>query len=350
MNERISQNISQGQYSVMLPCSPDQFKDFIGGLLGKPQTITQRMSGNFEVGKQELINVHHLLNQRVQEQNHSTLIQFTARIVFDDGSSVLLNSLEDLTTYHEVKPLISVQAHLSWTYLIKFNDRESPEKQVVDVSFITAGLNSIQDEISGLNAIEQIFLRKISGVSFRIQHTARTWGADIQGLLDNHFKSILNEESSVKKAIRRHNGKIVLALCALVWVLAFIGMYRAGSALTNHRKIATEKLIGANVDLVAKFDGILLIFHGNSFENFMLSCLGYIVFAFFVSLIIAMMVEYSANSSKPSFLLLTAVSEKDKLAQLNSYRWKWRSFFGSVVFSLITGVASCIIFENYWKP
>jgi hypothetical protein len=124
--------------TVVLPCPPDQFRDFIAGLLGRAQTIETTIAGPFEVTKHSVENLFHLLAQRLSSQNEATLVQFTARIVYDDNSSVLLNSLEDFLSYNEVKPLISVGLHLSWTYLIKFQNKPFPEKQIVQISFDTA--------------------------------------------------------------------------------------------------------------------------------------------------------------------------------------------------------------------
>lgn len=72
------------QYAVVLPCEPDYFRDFVAGLLGKPQTITKEIFGAFELNKDDIANFYHLVIQRVGQQNESTLIQFTVRIVYDD--------------------------------------------------------------------------------------------------------------------------------------------------------------------------------------------------------------------------------------------------------------------------
>src|SRR6266478_5787375 len=98
---------STSSTSVVLPCSPDQFQNFISGLLGRPQTISRHISGPFELTRADIENVFYLLEQRISSQNEGTLIQFTVRVIYDDGSSVLLNSLADFQAYNEVRPLIS---------------------------------------------------------------------------------------------------------------------------------------------------------------------------------------------------------------------------------------------------
>jgi hypothetical protein len=50
-------------YSLVLPCAPEEFTEFISGLLGKAQTIEQVFTGAFEVDKNDIVNTYHLVNQ-----------------------------------------------------------------------------------------------------------------------------------------------------------------------------------------------------------------------------------------------------------------------------------------------
>ena len=127
----------EGQFSVALPCTSDDFGRFLGSLLGKPQTISGSERGAFEIRREDISNSYHLVIQRVKQQNDAQLLQFTVRLVFDDNSSVLLNSLDDFLTYSEVRPIVPTQAHLSWSFIVKFQDRSHPEKQEIDLSFLT---------------------------------------------------------------------------------------------------------------------------------------------------------------------------------------------------------------------
>ncbi|ARU48033.1 hypothetical protein [Sulfurospirillum diekertiae] len=110
----------QENFAVTLPCNPNDFGAFISGLLGKPQTIEKAFRGTFEVSKDDIINTFYLIEQRIQQQNDAQLVQFTVKILYNDDTSVLLNSIADFEHYTEVRPLESIGVALSWTYLIKF--------------------------------------------------------------------------------------------------------------------------------------------------------------------------------------------------------------------------------------
>lgn len=107
----------KSQQEVILPVSEEDFAKFIAGLLGKPRTIEDFFEGPFDLSKEDIENCFHLVNQRVTQQNKATLIQFSVRVAYDDDTSVLLNNLDDFSSYREVRPLVSVSANLSWNYL-----------------------------------------------------------------------------------------------------------------------------------------------------------------------------------------------------------------------------------------
>ena len=98
---------------VTLPFDQAQFKDFVVSLLGRPQTIEKRIYGRFEVNLQNLQSFHYLIDQRLTQQNNALLSQFRAKIYFSDDSSITLNSFEELITYNEVRPLVSVAVDLT---------------------------------------------------------------------------------------------------------------------------------------------------------------------------------------------------------------------------------------------
>lgn len=334
-------------HAVMLPCSPEEFSNFIGGLLGKPQTITQSLRGSFQVVARDLVNIHHLINQRITQQNGGDLLQFTARIIFDDDSSVLLNDLDDLLGYHEVRSVISQQVHLSWIYLIRFNDRTFPEKQTIDVSFVTDGALIAFDDAT---FIRSLLNKKAGDVTFRIQHTARTWGADIQAMLDGHLQGLLTPESTIKAIARRQSVKIQTLTFAAILVSVLYSIYASSLYLLNARKLELLQLINAKASVDVRLNGILTAVYTDPWKVFLLYSFGFFVIAFIVAVFTVAWMDSSITRSKPSFVLLTPASDRYKKIRLSRYRSQWYSFFGSMVVSIVTGVISSIIYTRFWGP
>jgi hypothetical protein len=62
--------------SLIIPVDREHLGAFIGGLLGRPQTIEDSFNGPFDLDKISLENVFHLVHQRVKQQNKAELVQF----------------------------------------------------------------------------------------------------------------------------------------------------------------------------------------------------------------------------------------------------------------------------------
>jgi hypothetical protein len=133
--------------AIVLPCPPHEFAAFIASLLGRPQRISKVMHGVFDLGKTDLIQFYHLIDQRITQQNDATLVQFSADVLYQDGSSVLLDSLNAFETYNEIRPVASIGIILSWIYLVQFPKKAIPEKQQIDVTVRAApkatGINTV---------------------------------------------------------------------------------------------------------------------------------------------------------------------------------------------------------------
>ena len=211
-------DFSKGYLSF--PFNGNQFKEFIKGLLGKPQTITKYIHGNFEIHLNDLQNLYDLVSQRVTQQNHGTLTQFTSKIYYDDKSSIQLGSYNELITYNEVKPIISEAVKLSWDFLIQFSDKQQPEKQVIEILIVSSkGRDMNESNIPFLVMNPQGFIR------IHIEHTARSWGADIENMLTNQIESLLKQPNKFKSFIRKKSNPISLSFAILFLLSCIIGAF-----------------------------------------------------------------------------------------------------------------------------
>ncbi|MFV8334059.1 hypothetical protein ACNQGB_18905 [Flavobacterium sp. XS1P32] len=300
---------------VALPFNEDQFKDFIVSLLGKPQTISKNFPGSFEIQKSTITTIHEILDQRITQQNDSQLIQFRTTVYYDDNSTVTLNGYDHLIHYNENLPLISKAVHLTWQYLIKFRDKNNYERQEINLSFTT---NHSEYPISNENGIRYY---GNSYVNILINHTARTWGADIEALLSKHLKTIVKEETRLSKYIR-FGDETVTSIITGFLTITTLGF-------------CTFKTINLrqNLNLDTKF----WIHH----------YFGY-VFLFIATLILAKIVGIIIDEihlqNKPSFILLTNDSEKDKIEILKSYRNNWKKYFWTIFSGILLGIIGNYIY------
>lgn len=340
---------SESKYAVALPCDPSDFNKFISSLLGKPQTISKAYAGSFEIRHKDIENTFSLISQRLKQQNQAHLIQFTIRMVFDDDSTVLINNIDDFRNYSEIRPLIVTQVHLSWSFLVKFEDRSHPEKQEIDISFSAQegeGIAVFDTDDSPIIPFTR-FLR-LGHISFRIKHTARTWGADIESLLNGHIKHILMPENKVRSFLRRHSGKIATFVGFSYFSSSIAACFYSASKAEKVRLTLMEPILSNHNNLDLKLNTLLDMVARGYWGTFFFSVFIFTIFSLVVAILLGIWAESSADTHQPSYILLTQKSEQHKQKADAKYRTKFISFCASIVMSIATGIVSNIIFTAYW--
>lgn len=346
-----SKKIDQGY--IQLPFNQAQFGEFIQSLLGSPQTISKVFEGSFEIISDDIRILYQLITQRVKQQNAGILIQFTSKIIYSDNSSVELTTIDDFLAYNEVKPIVSKALHLKWDFLVRFNDKQTPERQRIQVSFISShDVVPIFDE--DMPIYRAIFKNSIGTIGFRIEHTARTWGADIEALLSNHIKSLIKQEPPYKKFIREHNGKISFAIGASFFLSTLIVSFLATKRFANIKTLEVKQFLvsNTNVDLSVvneKINYLSQFLAGGEWSQFYFSTAVFLMLSLFISIWFGVWIESATDTHEPSFLLLTKESSKYKEKAQKKLGKKWISFIIAICTSITTGIIANILFMKLFS-
>lgn len=341
------------ELGIVLPCDTAHFGQFVSGLLGKPQTIEKSLHGVFEINADDVTNTFHLVNQRINQQNEATLIQFTVKVFYDDDSSVLINSLEDFQAYTEVRPLVSTGVSLSWSYLVKFKNKDVPERQNIDLSFRSGSNDGIGTIVEDGVIISRGFRGwHQSGVVMRIEHTERTWGIDIESLLTGHVKSLIKSPDSGKSKIYKNSGVIGF----ISGVLFFIGAI-AGSIYTSSKfiesyieklKLITEKEVAQSDLLLSKIDFLIEIISTGAWPKFIFAVVAFVLLSGIASIFIGIFISEKADNSPSSFVLLSKSSIENKTKVENKLTKSWQAFWVSILSGIAAGLISNYIFAYYF--
>lgn len=333
---------------IQLYCTVDDFGDFITGLLGKPQSISKAFRGSFEINQDHVQDLHLLLTQRISQQNKAKLIQFTAKIVFNDNSSILINSIEEFMLYREIRAVSSEQLHLSWSFLVEFQDKKIPEKQDIDISFIAAGgaIPIIDDDVPIIFSLNKL---QRGLINFRIRHTARTWGADIEALLSGHIKNILDSPNRLRDFIWRKSGIISFSVAVLYFIISLVVSFWTASCILSDQNDLIERITGAKSNLEQKIDFILSTISTGIWANYYFAVIIFLIISIVISVCLAIWTEKTAEKSKPSFVNLTEQTKKIKEKLLKKYKNSYISFFISIVTAIITSLIANILFHYFWK-
>jgi len=337
-------------YSVMLPCGHDDFREFISGLLGKPQEIERMLRGEFELKKEDINNIFHLVDQRISQQNEASLTQFTVKVLYNDDSSIFLNSLEDFMNYNEIRPLISESIYLTWVYLIKFRDKATPEKQTITLRIFTQPAERYHDVLE-----DEIVFRKSahdfmnSRFVINIENTARSWGVDIESLLVGHIRTLIKKHDKTLKYLNKNSSKAGIFMSFAFIVLCVYGIYSYWNSYIDLLKSNFIK-ISENVKIV-DFNIInsKVNFISNMLTSQIINGVGtFISISFIVSIIISIIIGIITSElctyKYKSYLLLT--SETIQYAETEKKKSKFRLikviFF--VLGTLLLGVMSNYIY------
>jgi hypothetical protein len=347
-----SDDQGEQRYAVMLPCRPEDFGEFVSSLLGKPQTIDRWLPGVFEISRQDIINAYHLVDQRIHQQNDATLIQFNIRILYDDKSSVLLNSLHDFLHYTEVRPISSVGATLSWSYLVKFRNKRVPERQDIDLSFRTT-YDSSEDFYVEQHPIFRIGPSPHDAIFLRIRHTERTWGVDLESLLSGHVETLLKPPSKAGLFIYRYSGTIGFLSGCLFLASSILGVLKTSSSFVN-AYIARVAAIGQTSQsppevLAAKIDFLIEMISTGAWSRFTFASILFLVLSGVFAILFGTWIGAKASNTPRSFVLLSKAAEETRKAVLNKRRRDWFLFAVSILASIVAGVISNFIFSTYFS-
>lgn len=345
---------------VILPFKEDDFREFIRSLLGKPQEISKVIAGSFDLNIDDLKGFHNLITQRIQQQNKATLVQFSARIAYSDDSSVRLGSFPELETYNEVRAVISKAIHMTWIFLIKFEDKNVPEKQEISISILTSDID--YQEIRSRSGRVVRVSNSDGGGQFviSIKHTARTWGADIEGLISGYIKSLLKIESGVHRFIHDKSGLIGLSVFLLWFFASILASIQVTKWFARHQIELTESILkksglGNELTLLSKkVDLLIEYFAGGEWNNFSLMMIAFILVSLMLAIVFGIWSGIMASSFKePSFLSLTKESIKHRDHLKDKQKHNWRSLLISLSTAVFTSLCARFAFAyitGVWKP
>lgn len=333
--------------AVVLPCQQEEFTQFIGSLLGKPQTIERKFEGFFNIDRENIENIFHLVDQRIRQQNDASLLQFTIKIIYDDRSSVLLNSLDELLTYNEVRPIISKDVIVTWIYLIKFQDKNYPERQEIELSFLSEDGGLFLS--GGFGIGRSLYGSQSGSVKFTIKHTARSWGVDIESLISGAIENILKKESKFKESIYKYSDKIGLIFSMFFMIVVLFGVYKTTNIFINSQQILAKEYLSNLPDKIIPISNQInfLISQqvSGAWSRYLVFVLIFLFTTFILSIFIKETIHRLAFNRPHSFVILSKKSMEYCTRQKQKRKRQWRYLFMTLIGSIITGVIANYIFK-----
>lgn len=296
------------------------------------------IEGSFEIELGDIKGLYYLIEERVSQQNKGLLGQFTTKIIYDDSSSVLLSSIESLSNYSENRAITPVRVECTWQYLIKFQDKNVPEKQEIEVRiFVARGGFSILRMPSSS-----------SGFSITIKHTARTWATDIELMLAEHCKNLLllsPRRSKLSTFVDSNKDVIGVISGVLFFLLSVLGGLIATNKLISSNLERANELRKESIDVNVKIDFLLNSIVGGENSRFYFFLSIFLLLMLVASVFVGTWIAKNAKVRRGgSYILLTKKVRREKEADLKAERNRMKSFFISAIASLFINLISSYVF------
>lgn len=344
-NTRVQVLDNEGLDVSLFP-SQEKLKNFVSSLLGESQTISKWFDGNFDINAENVKQLNEIIQQRLKQQNEGSIISFIAKTTYDDNTTITQNNIDDFLSYNEIGPLIPTSLSLTWVLLVHFPDKDGPEKQKIDISFQRSPNNKVRIS-SGRTSIP--FFYGAPPATLRIEHTARTWGADIEAMLSKYLELIVKKEKGFRCFVRRHDGKFSLFTFLLILVGSSLGALKHSKDFIQKNidmaeeisKLPTDKyeFVAQRVDYL-----IGLIASGTwSMHIYYLMLYGLIVLV--IASFSSFFVGNYAEKQSPSFITLTEKSKEDRQMLLSKHSRDWVMLFVSLLLGLIASVFANFIYS-----
>jgi hypothetical protein len=334
---------------LSLPIKKKDLGNFVLDLLGQQQTIERVFEENFDFDFNWFVNLHELIDQRINQQTHSNLVSFTFIVYFSGGLKRTITSIEALKGYTETKKEIPFGVKIVWNYLVHFPGKDYPEKQVV--SFSAFRQKNKKVEFSDLS-INGMLLKRYSVKSERstvrvqIDHTERTWGDDLEVIISNQVDEGLRKNGSGNLLYNLFRGTLALAFLLGGMIYGFISsmtskMDQVKAAMANYTDLRkandiSQELISDKLDIIAQIAEI----NGTRDEN-----IGLFFLYFLGAAVLSTVLLEITRRESHSFLVFSKSSEEYRMKKLKKEKKGFYILLGTFIFSVVASIVANFGYE-----
>ena len=329
------------QGSITFPFEEEAFKDFIVALLGKPETIEGYVEGAFEINFDDVKNINYQIDNRILSQHDACLLEFKAKLDFDDNSSISFNSLEELCNYEDPRQVVCTGFIFTWSYLVEFNKNKHPERQ--EISVFT------QPEKDNREV-------QIPRISYSLRYTERSWGLDLSVLLQNVLLSILKPKEMFfewRRILLNDFPNSYLQIFLPIsfsygLVLSILFIYRLRKLyLGELKKLEWEKYLENRAAISEKIDQLLRerLIENSLYEDIYIITIFYFMIVLVLIFIISICIYHLIKVEDYKFILFTSKSRREKKKYFSRKKKVWLASIIGIPLNILIGIAANYAFQ-----
>jgi len=218
-NEKLADIYSdeENQISVRLPY--EKFQEFLLGFFKDRETLKKPYDVDFVASHGDLLQFHHIITQKTEQNKFITPESSKTEIVFDDSTTRVLHGFEALKLFTETKDIGVNSVYMKWAFLRKTSDNDIPQKQTVSIL-----LDTITTVIRP--GIREPIIKNLGKIEVNIEHTDPIWSGEVLNHFENQIAKINAEYSKIYRFFRFlrqysfiHNAVLWLTLLSTLGVI-----------------------------------------------------------------------------------------------------------------------------------
>lgn len=319
---------------IQLPVTNEGFTEFICSLLGQPQSIEKIISGEYCVGKREFSNLHSLLTQRIEEQNAGKLVSFLGKIFLSDETILCFNSFEEFNSCNDTGDRHTIRVELKWSFLIEFPGKNHAEKQNIDITFSPRYFLNRNGEIILIRNRESV-------IEFEIEHTARSWGNDIEALLTNSLSKLIVKKGKIWTYFRNKSENISITVGATYFYLSLVGAYFVSKTYINNQIYAIKStFLTFGSDVNKKVDFISEYIGSGGLTTYYIKLGAFLTISLMIAIFVGLFIEKLSQIKSPSFIVMSDYDLHRKDQVTKEYERGSAKKILSIVIALLINILS----------
>ena len=150
--------------------------------------------------------------------------------------------------------------------------------------------------------------------------------------------------------VQKHSGAIAVTVGLLFFTGAVVASLFATERFAAEQLRLISGLLQTANAVDPKLNRLLQLTTEGFWGKYFFSVVVFLIFSAIAAVFLAIWAEITADTRRPSHILLTRKSEQHKTEQDHRYKVRWLSFLASIALSIVTGIVSNILFSKYWTP
>jgi len=201
---------------ISLSIEKNTLADIVVNFLGNKEKLFYEDECSYLLRRNDLEQFYYLVDEKIKKEHYIYINSFSVHVSYNDKTSRLINSIEELNRFLETRDVISESVTLTWNVILKYPDAENRtiENQKIELSFFKS------DDVN-LGAIKLI-----------VEHTNQAWGGEILNLIKDKILDVCVEEPKIVRLSRLVLSKMTFGNYALV-VLILVVILGLGNILNR---------------------------------------------------------------------------------------------------------------------